>query len=336
MSDVILKEYDSSPAVAATGDGIYEVTFITEGKGSSGTYSRALLEEYGPAAFPAGTLMFYNHLGEEFDAHERDIRTAVSKILDSAYVVEEGIGKVKGHVQVVPSERDFIDFFHKEFGVSIYTNGTAEFNEATRELDVTSFDLTDPYRSVDWVVAAGRGGKVEKKIEDYRASEGADQNKVARLTESFQKVQSLKESKPPVALAEDTNKKGNTLEIKDLAEKIDSLTVSVQAILTAKENEAQAKADNDALVEARAKGAEAAIAAAEAIAGADLFDFQEKSLREAAARGEDISTAVEDAKKVAVAAREAAKPGTQTLKESGSTEGQSSTEGYVVQYGGTN
>lgn len=331
---IIRERLDTASAIAVD-DGIYEVTLITEGKGSSGVYKRPLLETYGSATFGPGVLNHYDHLDEWSDASARSVRTAASKILESWYAIEDGVAKVKAKIQVVPSEREFIDFFHEELGLSISVNGTAESDRETGDLNVTSFDVNDPYRSVDWVVAAGRGGKVDRKIQSYAATEGADPEKVARLTESFQRVIAQPENKPLVALAEDNEKKGMTLE-KDVEARFDALESAIQALLTAKENEAQAKADANALAEARKNGAEAAVASEALIRDAGLFEFQEKSLREAAGRGEDISVAVEDAKKVALAAREAAgekKP----LVESGSTEKPAvSTEGYVFQYGGTN
>lgn len=161
--------------VKSQGNGIFLLKIINEGHGSSGYYSRELLENYGPAVFTAGTLSYANHSTEEELYAGRDITKIVGKLNKDAYVEddEDGNAAVWAEYKVRDEWIEFVEEFKDSIGASIFVSG--EFSEG--EIDgvktniVESLDADDPYKSVDLVAAAGRGGKVERMLEAYKATE---------------------------------------------------------------------------------------------------------------------------------------------------------------------
>lgn len=303
MTNITAREYYDVAPLSAVDNGIYEVTFITEGTGSSGYYSRELLERYGAITFGEGVLNFYNHTAWYEDASSRDVRTVASKILESWFVVEDNVGKVKGKVQVAPSEREYIDFIKDSIGMSISVKATAEFNEDTGELDITSFDTTDPYRSVDYVVAAGRGGKIEQKLEAYRDSAGADKKLVEKLNKSHTRVVESFRQQDSTPVENLKTMEGDELDIKDVEKLIsDALAPIAQSIenLVSEKNKQDAEAVSaDAIATATQEAVAKFAEASKAIAEANLLDSQSKALLERASKGEDVADAIVEAKAIA-------------------------------------
>lgn len=158
----------NAKVTASEGKGIYEVTLITEGQGSSGYYSKELLEEYGALTFDENRPMFANHpTDDEFD-NGRDITKLMARTIEAARVVEEdGVTKLKSKIKVRPEWREFVEEYKDVIGLSIFASGEAREGEVngTKTMIVESFDYSDPYRSIDFVVAAGRGGKVDRMVE---------------------------------------------------------------------------------------------------------------------------------------------------------------------------
>lgn len=158
----------NAKVTASEGQGIYEVTLITEGQGSSGYYSRELLEEYGPLTFNENRPMFANHPTEEEFENGRDVTKLMARTIEAARLVEEdGVAKLKSKIKVRPEWQDFVEEYKDVIGLSIFASGEAREGEVNgnKTMIVESFDYTDPYRSIDFVVAAGRGGKVDRMVE---------------------------------------------------------------------------------------------------------------------------------------------------------------------------
>lgn len=313
MSDMTkrIREYAPVSNLSGGSGGVYEVTLISEGEGSSGYYSREVLEQYGPITFGPDVPNFYNHVLWYEDISSRDIKTAASKIIESWFEVEDGVGKVKAKIEVMPSEREFIEFFRNSFGLSISVAGTFEYDESLGRLNVTSFDPTDPYRSVDHVVAAGARGKIDKMLE-HRGIPGVTPGTfqkiteaATRLTENF-RAREGEGDRASTASVEDKETKGMTME-KEILEAIQKLTTTVDALVARNTQEAEAKADETALAEARAEGAKAFAEASKLIQDANLLSAQVDELSERAMKGEDITAAVASAKVIAEQAREGAK-----------------------------
>ncbi|UXO93822.1 prohead protease [Pseudanabaena phage Pan2] len=216
------------------GDGRFRVRIITEGKGSSGVYTRDLLENYKDVF--AGRPMFMNHPKDPNQPWERDVRDIAGRIAPQVeYAVEDGVAALYADVTVDKRWAEFVAEYQDVIGVSIYASG--EGREENGQYIVESFDESDPYTSVDWVVAAGRGGRVERMLESYRQIEtsvgdpAADGGATA-ISEDEKMGNHMDELKALIeALAESVNEKFVALEAK-----VDSVvTLSEQAVSDAAE-----------------------------------------------------------------------------------------------------
>ena len=201
------KLYEAGALVEAkTSKGTWPIRIITEGKGSSGTYSRELLEKY--ASVFANRPMFGNHPADPNKPWERspfDIKAKLGPTIE--YREVDGIGGLYGEA-IVDNEVDtFLEKFHDVVQVSIFASGDGSEDEHG-EYIVESLDGADPYTSVDFVVAAGRGGGIERVLESFKA---------------------LEDGPAPAASRED--KKEQSMEISELAEKVDALTESLAALV---------------------------------------------------------------------------------------------------------
>lgn len=157
------------------GKGIFEVKLISEGWGSSGYYSREMLKEYGPKVFTKNTLSYANHSSQEELEAGRDITKIVGKYVEDAVgrEDEDGLYSLYAPLKVREEWVGFVEEFKESIGASIFVSGEASEGEAEGRsgLLVESLDADDPYKSVDLVAAAGRGGKVERMLEAYKATE---------------------------------------------------------------------------------------------------------------------------------------------------------------------
>jgi hypothetical protein len=236
-------------------------------------------------AFPAGTKIFANHPTEQesYERPERDVTKIVGKTLSDAFYED---GALYADVYFSEAFATHVDEFKDTLGMSIYASGKSE----VQELDgyagpvLTEF-YADPFNSVDVVTVPGAGGAI-----------------LERLTESYKRAVSVGE--PEVALTDGDNEKGNIVDENAILEAIANLDSKVQTLLDAMMEEVKADADADAVatdVEARIEAYDAAVSAIEA---ADLLPSQVASLRESAKRGEDVTSAIESAKAIALEARE--------------------------------
>lgn len=263
------------------------VRLINEGRGSSGVYSAKLLETYGHAFNNA--VSFLNHpIG---GPETRNFTELVGRVVGETWTErgEDGTLGVYANWEPDPDHKEKLSRYKENLGLSIYISGTGSEDE-NGDFLVESLDAEDPFRSVDVVMAAGRGGRFE-------------------LTESVKKMY---ESRRSDFVEETTTTavvvKGNEME---LEEKIDALVAEIKtlasAIVAEKESavaaEAQVKADEEAV----AKAVESYDAAVKAVDEADLLQPQREALLSAAKRGEDITAAIESAKAVKEAAVEAAR-----------------------------
>lgn len=154
----------------ADNEGVFRIKIITEGKGSSGVYSAELLEQYGEVF--ANRAMHMNHPRDPERPWERDILGIAARTSEvEVGTDEEGRRALYTNAKVRKEYRDFVAEYADLIGVSIYASG--EGREENGEYIVESFDGSDPYTSVDFVVAAGRGGRVERMLENYRQIEAS-------------------------------------------------------------------------------------------------------------------------------------------------------------------
>ena len=161
--------------VEAKGKGIFRMRIITEGQGSSGYYTRELIEKYGTATFTKGVLSYANHSTEAELNAGRDITKIVGKLHTDSVVEdgEDGKAELWAEYKVREEWIPFVEEYKESIGASIFVSGEAVEGEidGVKTMIVESLDAEDPYKSVDLVAAAGRGGKVERMLEAYRATE---------------------------------------------------------------------------------------------------------------------------------------------------------------------
>lgn len=219
MSTRLHESVGSLPA-EPLGDGLFDVTVIKPGWGSSGYYSEAMLREHGPKVFTRGVAMFANHPTEEEFSRGRDVTKIMAKIHEDARWED---GKLKAKIKVGAPYREFVEEYMETIGLSIFVEGNGVRGEAEGRSGfiVESLSENDPYRSLDFVVAAGAGGGVnEKIIESFRAAEA-----VARQA-------SADEAENGAAPAgRRTEEKESSMDIEEIGKKVDALAESVSAFI---------------------------------------------------------------------------------------------------------
>lgn len=163
-----LIELKGKPA-KSLGNGVFEVKLLASGWGSSGYYSPELLRESGTATFKAGRPSFANHPTDEEFENGRDITKIMGRLITDAEVREDNA--LWAQMKVRPEWVDFVEEYKDTIGLSIFASGSLKEGEIEGRsgMIVESFDPDDPYTSVDFVVAAGAGGKVERMLESFKA-----------------------------------------------------------------------------------------------------------------------------------------------------------------------
>ena len=266
----------------------WKVRLISEGKGSSGIYPARTLENYGHAF--NDVLSFENHPVGWDGLEARNFKQIVGRVVGETWIETDERGKVGVYANWRPDSehREKLAAYKDALGLSIYIEGEGHVNE-DGEFEVDSFNAFDAWKSVDVVIAAGRGGRFEESIKDLRKMYDA------RRSES--------EKTPGTPPAE--RKDNENMELEKVVEAVEALTAQVTALVADKESakaqEAQANADAQAVAEAL----ETFESAVKAIDEADLLAPQRESLLSAAKRGEDVAPLIESAKAVKAAALEA-------------------------------
>lgn len=153
--------------------GLLLIEFITPGWGSSGYYSRAVVEAAAPL-FAAGTHMYFDHATEE-ERRERPGRSVLElgAVLDEDGYVDPETGGIVGKVRPLRKYADLLtdEAFASNVGVSISGSATdivVGEAEGRRGPIVEGLAVID---SVDFVTRAGRGGRVRAVLESARATE---------------------------------------------------------------------------------------------------------------------------------------------------------------------
>jgi hypothetical protein len=148
---------------------------------------------------------------------------------------------------------------------------------------------------VDAVIAAGRGGRFERATESLRLIESS--------------LGTPEGAKPAVEAS--AEEKEGSMEIKELVEAVNALTESLKPVIAfvnesknANAAEAQAQVDAEAVESAVAEALAAYDQKVVAIEAADLLEPQVADLKARAAKGEDITSAIEQAKAVVEAAKQ--------------------------------
>ena len=276
MTSKHLLEAATLASTEPSADGSWTVRLISEGRGSSGVYTRSLLENYFHAF--EDVLSFLNHPVE--GPHERNF-TEIAGRIKNARFQEDSEGRAAIFGDYYPDEQyaEKLGKYRDKLGLSIYISGTGSVEESTGDFIVESFDEDDPFKSVDVVIAPGARGK---------------------FMESMQKVYSDRtENKRTAEVAGENRKKNMEKEILDA---LNGVKDALNALTSEKAEKAATAAKVEADAEAAKVAAESAVshysAAVEAVDAADLFESQRKSILAAAAKGEDVSELISEAKAV--------------------------------------
>jgi hypothetical protein len=136
--------------------------------GSSGYYSRQVLERDGPNAWPAGTPMFLDHPGvaEQADRPERSVRDLAGRIASTPHYDGDGL---YAEVEIYPHQQPIVDALANDVGLSIRARGTAQEGEAAGRTGQIITSLVRGH-SVDFVTAPGAGGRLVEVLESLRAT----------------------------------------------------------------------------------------------------------------------------------------------------------------------
>lgn len=269
---------------SASEDGTWKIKVISEGKGTTGTYTAELLENH-HAAFD-NILSFKNHPTGWDGPETRDFTMIAGEIQGATWVDTDETGRKAIYANYLPDPeyRDKLERYRNKLGLSIYIEGSG-YEDEHGEFIVDWFNPSDPYASLDVVIAPGARGKfLESARKAYESA-------------------SAGEKTPPATAAVDNER--NEMDEQTI-EAIKALTVQVSALVAQKETAAVEAAQHTADAEAVASAVEAYDAAVKAVDEADLLAPQREALLASAKRGEDISAAIESAKAVKEAAIEAA------------------------------
>ena len=262
----------------------FRVCLISEGKGSSATFSRDFFTTENADAL-AGALSFPGHPEDLWRPERRDPLSAIGHIHEDVTIEEnDGLMGFWSTYRVAKSRPDvsvYLAEFAEKLGLSIYIDSDGYPDPVTGIWIATTLDADDPYRSVDLVVAAGARGKFERVAEALR-----------RITETS-------------ATAEE--KEVYSMDLKDVNDNVVLLTKTVEALVSTLEGKTtsalQIEADTSAVnraVESRLSDYDKAVTL---INGAKLTESQSASLRALALTGVDVAPHIETAKTVLAEAK---------------------------------
>jgi len=258
----------------------FRVCLITEGRGSSADFTRSFFTAES-AARAGGALVFPGHPFDYDRPEHRDPMSAIAHI-DENVTIEEHDGLLSMWSTLIPSKTkpevaSYLEEYGPKLGLSMFSDTNGHNDTSTGRWVAESLAEVDPYRSVDLVVAAGRGGKIEGRI-----------------------AEALLALAEPSATAEE--KKENLMELKDVDDKIVALSKVVEELVATMTGKAKAALQVEADDAAVAKTVESRFDAFEKacgqIAEAKLTDSQSAELRALAKTGVDITPNIESAKKV--------------------------------------
>lgn len=136
--------------------------------GSSGYYSKQVLESDGPATWPAGTQIYLDHPGatENFDRPERSVRDLAGKITSTPAYESDGL---YADVEFYPHYAPIIEAMWEDVGMSIRASASVENGEIAGKRGPIIQSLENGL-SVDVVTRAGAGGKLVSLLESARES----------------------------------------------------------------------------------------------------------------------------------------------------------------------
>ena len=173
------------PLIEAKTDdkGTIPIKIIDPGWGSSGYYSREVLQQAVNArVYAAGTQMYWNHPSktDEKDRPERDLRDLAGVLTEDARWDEHGPKGpgVYARAKVFSAYREHVAEMGPYIGLSHYVWGESKTGEAEgKKGDIITRIVAA--RSVDFVTVPGRGGAIAEAFRAARPPEPTDEQKTA-------------------------------------------------------------------------------------------------------------------------------------------------------------
>lgn len=163
MPEPIREQFIPLVERAVRRDGTIAIKMIQPGWGSSGYYSREVLERDMPKAFPAGTHMMWNHptLSEQAERPERNLNDLAAVIVSEPRYQDNGPAGpgVYADARVFSGYKETLDEIGEHIGVSILGAGVAEVGEAEGRKGRIVKEISQGY-SVDFVTRPGAGGAI--------------------------------------------------------------------------------------------------------------------------------------------------------------------------------
>lgn len=172
---------EASPVPAKTSDGRYRIRIITAGEGSSAIYPPAVLEQAAKdRIFPAGTRMHLDHPRESDvkDLPARSVKDWCAVLTEDA-VYDPTEQALDADAQVFRPYQVLVDDVKEYVGLSIHA--WIESAAAPGKPIATRF-LPSPHNTVDFVTAAGRGGKILAALESARGVEATSRDRREQLS----------------------------------------------------------------------------------------------------------------------------------------------------------
>lgn len=170
-------------------DGTVPIKIIQPGWGSSGYYSKEILQEKIPPAFPPGTRMFWNHDTpvEESERPEGDLSRLSAVIITKPTWLDNG-PKGPGmyaDAKVFSGYAGAIDEIGEHIGVSIRAQGEYITGEAAGKKGKIIKDIyPSPLNRVDFVTIPGAGGAIVQIFESAGKGALPDPKLIQRLKEA--------------------------------------------------------------------------------------------------------------------------------------------------------
>lgn len=179
-------------AVSESGRG--KVKIIQPGWGSSGYYPADMLERDGPAAFPAGLHMYWDHPteSEDWERPERSLRDLAGTLETEARWENEGPDGpgLYADVKIFDEYAATVKEIGEHIGVSIRALGSARQGEVEGRSGLIIDELVAA-KSVDYVTLPGAGGKV---LEVFEAARGRETKTGSARQPESQPISVVKES----------------------------------------------------------------------------------------------------------------------------------------------
>jgi hypothetical protein len=275
-------------------DGTIAVKVIQPGHGSSGYYSKELLERDGPSVFGPGTFAFIDHpsASEARDRPERSVRDLAAVTIEPATFNETGPDGpgLYTKMRVLPQYRETIEALSPYIGMSIRAHGTFRPGEVDGRKTKVIERLTSA-ESIDFVTKAGAGGKVLALMESLRQPP----------LDAVLQDESINEAAPAADVPkEDT---GMSDELQEAQDRICALEKELAEVKAAQDEELRLRTERAELAVAMS---EAGAVVSEALANVKLPDAAKARIRKRIAANPPMSEGQLDIETVKTRASEQA------------------------------